>query len=167
MADSPEPWQYSHAKEILVQEIFEGKVTEQSNFDLVYDSNVEYQRYKRTNFKRNMKSLMKSLQSKEERAHFDGAAIAHDETLFPRPALTSGGYPFWDTSVAKTLLEKDVDDGLDLQFEPIDLWNSQEAYKMFPFEVFGKHIHQERSKRTQSSYWHKRKEQKEKNKRKK
>jgi hypothetical protein len=154
---TPEPWQFSHAKEILVQEIFEGKVTENSNPDIVYNSNEEYKRYKKGNFKSNLKSLLKSLYNKEERSQFDAAAIVHDTALFPRRALTTRGYPFWDTSEAKVLLVKDVDDGLDLQFEPKDLWLSQEAYQIFPFDVFKKHIHQERSRRTQSSYWHRKK----------
>lgn len=148
-----EPWQGSYAKEILTQEILEGKVTESSKPDEVYMSNVEYQRFKKQNFKRNLKSLLKSLSNKEERAHFDAAAIAHDTALFPRPAVSFHGYPFWDTSDAKPLLSQDIDNNLDLTLGHEALWSSREDYQLFPEEVFCRHIHQERSKRNQSLYW--------------
>jgi hypothetical protein len=154
MAESPEPWRFSHAKDILTQQILEGTVTQNSNPNNVYSSNDEYMRYDIKKFKSNLKSLLKSLDNKEERAQFDIEAVAHDMALFPRAAMTVGGYPFWDTSEAKLLLTNDIEQGVDLQLQPRDLWNSREAYKLFPYKIFLRRIHQERRNRTNSTYWH-------------
>jgi hypothetical protein len=154
MAETPVvPWQDSFAKQILVQEILEGAVTTSSNPDLVYFSHAEFQVYKKSNFKANLKSLIKSLSNKEERALFDAAAIAHDCLLYPRNALTVRGYPFWDTSDAKVLLTSDIDEGRHLEMKPLDLWNTREEYKLFPLQVFRKHLYDERDKPKTSGYW--------------
>jgi hypothetical protein len=149
----PPPWKDSDAKAILTLEILNGTVLEGSNPDEVYDSCIQYQEYDRTKFKRNLKSLIETLKKKEDAALFDAAAFANDSILHPRPALTAAGYPFWDTSEARTLLNEDIDAGLDLEMSPFDLWCTREEYQLFPRGVFRQHIHQERSKRTQSPYW--------------
>jgi hypothetical protein len=153
MAEKPEPWQYSHAKEVLDQYILEGKVTANSDPHTVYLMNEEFKQYDEKRFKSNLKSLLKSIEKKEALAKFDLEALAHDQAHFPRPETTVRGYPFWDTSEARTLLAKDVDDDVDLTLTPRQLWNSREEYQAFPIVVFRQHIHQERYQREQSSYW--------------
>jgi hypothetical protein len=151
MNEALKPWKESDAKAILTLEILDGTVKEESNPEEVYNSCLEYQQYNFTKFKRNMKALIKSLKNKEDQALFDAAAVAHDCELFPRPALTDGGYPFWDTSAAKTLLAADIDRGADKEMTPFDLWCTREEYQLFPHDVFRHHIHQERTKR--KKFW--------------
>jgi hypothetical protein len=147
------PWQHSRAKEILTLLILEETVKEDSNAAELYNSHDEFQQYKFPNFKRNLKNLIESLKLKEDRALSDAAALAQDTARFLRPALTSRGYPFWDTSDAKVFLIKDIDEGEHLRLDPIQLWNSREAYQQFPKHIFRGHVHQETYKRRDSSYW--------------
>lgn len=153
MSETPEPWQHSAAKENLALEILAGLITETTDLDILHGSLDMYRQYDRKKFKRNIKALMKSLAMKEARAAFDTAAVINARNLYPRPALTSGGYPFWDTSVAKVSLSSDVDNGIDQNMTSAELWNSRQEYKLFPIAVFQKHILQEHSKRKASGFF--------------
>jgi hypothetical protein len=159
--DVPEPWQFSHAKEKLLQRILEGEISETSDPENVYQSDPEFQQYSRRNFRTNLKNLIASVGKRLANAEFDDLALVHDQTFFPRANLTNGGYPFWDTSDAKRLLTSDIDNRLDEIMENEDLWRSRPEYMIFPLQIFSKHIHQERTSRTQSSYWHNREKKKE------
>jgi hypothetical protein len=62
------PWAESKAKVILTSKILVGNVTEDSDWQDVYYSFLEYQLYTKRNFQTKMKNLMKSLMEKEDRA---------------------------------------------------------------------------------------------------
>lgn len=158
---TPTPWQDSDAKKQLAMEILDGTVTSNSDPNQVYNSSIEYQQYDVKNFKRNLKSLIQALMKKEENALFDAAAVLHDRQLYPRPALTSRGEPFWDTSEARVLLSADVDEDLDLTMPPRDLWNLRDAYQLFSLPTFRQHIGQERSGRRKKSFFLNKKAQEE------
>jgi hypothetical protein len=147
------PWAESIAKEILITEIMIGTVTDESNYKDVYNSNPEYQKYKKENFRTNLKNLLKAVKKKEGKAIFDQNAVEHDRNLYPRGQLTNRGYPFWDTSEASKLLKEDIDNEQHKKMKAEEFWNSREAYKLFPKDVFRKHIYQECTKRLQSTYW--------------
>jgi hypothetical protein len=164
--EEPEPWQFSHAKEKLVQRILEGEITADSNANIVYNSDPDFMVYDLRNFKTNLKNLIQSISRRVSNAEFDDAALAHDQSLFPRPNLTLGGYPFWNGSAAETALAEDIDNNLDRTITTQELWNSREVYLVFPFHIFSQHVRQERTSRTQSSYWHNRSKQKSNKKRK-
>jgi hypothetical protein len=151
--EEPEPWHYSQAKQMLTKDILDGIITSESDEHLVFLSRAEYQIYNEAKFTRNLKSLLTSLNAKQTNAAFDATAVAHDINLFPRPMLSSNGYPFWDTSEAKQLLLCDINNNVDLTMTKEAFHQSREAYKLFPFKVFNKHINQERSQRLQRSYW--------------
>jgi hypothetical protein len=146
------PWGESDAKKILELDILVGVVTEDSDPLAVYQSHDAFQDYKLKNFKANLKRLIKTLRNKEERSIFDAEAVKHDTELFPRAELTLRGYPFWDTSEAKVLLASDVEDGIDAEMKPFDLWEMRPEYKAFPLHIFRKHIYQERRRHKQSLF---------------
>jgi hypothetical protein len=152
-ADKKVPWAESRAKEILTSEILEGNITDDSDWQDVYYSFAEYQKYEKQNFRSNMKNLLKALTKKENSALFDLQAVKDDRTCYPREEVTEQGYPFWDTSEASKLLKVDFDKDIIKKQSLDELWNSREAYKMFPKEVFSKHIYQEKKNRLQKSYW--------------
>jgi hypothetical protein len=52
------PWAESKAKEVLITKIMTGTVTEESYYMDVYNSNPEYQKYKKENFRTNLKNLI-------------------------------------------------------------------------------------------------------------
>jgi hypothetical protein len=107
--------------------------------------------------------LFASIKRKEDCALFDSAAVESFRSLHPRNQATQRNYPFWDTSEASRLLEKDIDDGLHVLMTPKELYNTRQEYKEFPLAVFRKHIHQARQAGVQSSYWMHRKKLKEEN----
>lgn len=161
------PWKNSIAKALLESEILNGTVTEQSDATIVQLSNEEYQKYDKKRFKVNLKNLINALKKKESLALFDDEAVANDRALLPRPEATSSRnglqYPFWDTSNARELLALDITNNVHLTMKAIVLWNSRAEYKEFPREVFVKHIHQERAKRSKSLFWLKIEEKKNEN----
>ena len=158
------PWKKSIARAMLEAEIMCGTVTEQSDAAILQLNNGEYQKYDKKRFKSNLRNLIGALKKRESLALFDNEAVANDRSLLPRPDATSSRnglqYPFWDTSNARELLALDVGNNLHLTMKPKDLWNSRAEYKEFPREVFIKHIHQERAKRSKSLFWLKIEEQK-------
>jgi hypothetical protein len=160
--EEPEPWKTSKAKKILSSLILDGTVTAESDTDVVYNSQEEFQQYNIRSFKTNLRNLIAGLKLKEERAFFDNAAIEHHLLHFPRPQLTNRNYPFWDTSSAMTLLAEDINEGLHQQMTPSQLRNTQPEYQEFPLDVFRRHIHQEKRRRIQSNFALFKKEQKRK-----
>lgn len=151
--DQTVPWAQSNAKTLLKTEILIGDVTEDSNYLEVYYSNPEYQKYKKENFPTNLKNLLASIRKSEARAVFDANAVIQYQTMHPRQPLTNRGYPHWDTSEASRNLIQDIDSGFHKSMTLDELWNSRDSYKLFPKNVFRKHIYQECNKRLQTSYW--------------
>lgn len=151
------PWSESRAKEMLKAEIMSGDVTESSNYEQVYYSNSEYQKYPKKNFRTNMKNLISSIKKKEARALFDLNAVTNDKMLYPRPQLTSRGYPYWDTSDASRYLKWDIDNDVHNSMKMCDFYRSRPSYLLFPEKVFRNHVYQEVTSRLQTSYWLKKK----------
>lgn len=157
------PWAKSQAKKILTAEIMLGDVDKDSNLDEVFDSQEEYKKYKKSNFKVNVKNLIDSLTKKEDLATFDHLTTINDEILFPRAQVTSRGYPFWDTSEASAYLKTDVKNGVHESMSMDEFYYSRDAYLAFPQDVFLKHVNQELNSRLKKSFWIK-KDQDKKNK---
>lgn len=152
MEQPKEKWMDSAAKQEITLLILAEMITRNDDLDALYESSLEYMKFEKKNFKRNVKALFKALAEKEERAQYDTAAVLNDRQVNPRPTLTHGGYPFWDTSAAKVLLAQDIKDGLDKDKTKDELWNSREEYKVFPSDIFKQHVFQERLKGVQTSY---------------
>jgi hypothetical protein len=150
---SPEPWANSEAKKMLIVMINDGTITEDSNVEEVYNSQQEFQKYNIRNFRTNIRNLIAAIRRREECARFDTAALETFRELHPRPPVTHGDYPFWDTSEASRFLTFDIDNGRHLQMTPKQLRNTRQEYQAFPLNIFRKHLHQERQRRIKKSYW--------------
>jgi hypothetical protein len=140
-----------------------GDVNKDSNLDVVFESQEEYKKYEKSNFKVNVKNLIAALTKKEDHATFDHLAIVNDAILFPRAQLTSRGYPHWDTSEASAYLKPDVKNGMHISMSMEEFYYSRDAYLAFPQDIFVKHVHQELNSRLKKSFWIK-KDQDKKNK---
>jgi hypothetical protein len=149
--DQPK-WRNSVAKKILTNEILEGNIGNQTPSEL-YDSNDEFKKFPRRNFIANMSKLQQKLEINESNARIDGEAIEHDRKLHPRGEKTAAGYPFWDTSAAKTLLETELSCITTNKMKPIDLWMSRPEYQEFPLKVFRCHVNNMKRKTKASAYW--------------
>ena len=83
----------------------------------------------------------------------DEEDILSELTAFPRKEVTNRGIPFWDSHIARALLEKDVRDGKAEEMKPKMLWKSRREYKDFPEEIFSKHVHQEKRRQREEPGW--------------
>jgi hypothetical protein len=147
------PWAKSQAKKLLTAQIMTGDVDKTTDTERLYHSEQEYQKYKKTNFKVNVKNLIDALAKKEDHAIFDHIAATNDAIRFPRQQVTSRGYPFWDTSEASAWLKQDVKNGVHETMTMDDFITSRDAYLAFPQEIFLKHVYQETNSRMKKSYW--------------
>jgi hypothetical protein len=126
----------------------------------VFNLSALFQSYEFQNFKTNFQNLKENLKKGRDIVQIDENALLRDRSLIVNQPLTSGGYPFWNKSKAKGLLELDVkenkhrEDGI----KPHILHGTRPEYQEFPLAVFRKHIHQEEYAQTGRSYWmHKKK----------
>lgn len=146
-------WRSSQAKQVLKKMIEEGRVTENSDAEVVYNSLRIFQNYKLTNFKTNLKNLIKSVKKDEKRVSRDEAALKNDIELLGRPSRTSAGKPIWAGSTAEELLKSDVERLLHLHMKPEQLWLSRNEYQRFELRSFRDRIYEIRSKKLGKSYW--------------
>jgi hypothetical protein len=101
------PWEI--AKEILIQEISEGRVLETMGPKDVYVMKEEYQRVEYKKFRTNLNSLRKAPNKLKNTAAIDIAAVVHDWRLHPiNMDNPNFPYPRWDGSDAQRLLKIDV-----------------------------------------------------------
>lgn len=151
--DKEIPWAQSKAKEILTILIMSGEINESTYYAEVYDSDPEYQKYPKENFRTNLKNLIAALRKKEKWAAYDHHALISDQIRFPRPQVTSRGHAFWDTSKAAELLKIDIEQKVNETMSMQDFHESNEAYLEFHYDVFRKHVHQEINSRLKKSFW--------------
>jgi hypothetical protein len=146
-------WIKSRAKKNLRQDIIDRVVTDDMGAREVYNTRPEYKDYDFTRFSANLRALRKVIAENKQQAVEDLADYYQDMNLHPRPAMTNRGYPFWDTSEAKLLLEKDIEDELHLDLTPSELWQTQHAYQLFPLTTFRNHIYQQIRTVNERAYW--------------
>jgi hypothetical protein len=78
----------------------------------VYQSNqLLFHQFKYTTFWTNLNTLKKSIKADRGQVEFEELAIKMEALTFKRGKVTSHGNPFYDTSVARESLVKDVNDG--------------------------------------------------------
>ena len=151
----PEKWAKSKAKQLLRQDIIDGKVTDDMNPEDVYNSRDEYKRFELQNFKTNFKNLKESVYTAYEAMGEDCEIYGHDIALLK--IIRANDPPRkvpWHKSEAKLLLEKDIDDGKHVaimdngkKITPKELYQTRLQYREFSLAVFRDHIYQEVDRR--------------------
>jgi hypothetical protein len=169
-SDPPSPWRNSHAKQLLKEDIVEGRVSSSMPVKDVYEMRPTwYKRYKFNNFKTNLNGLRKRIRKDKDRADEDLAAYLHDMQIPPTPPMAprAAAYPRWQDSEAEQLLKSDIEAGTGTSLKPEPLWKSRAEYQSFPLAVFRKHIYQELRAEAETGYWLNKKKEKEEKKKKK
>ena len=119
----------------------------------------EYKAVKYENFRSNLLNLRNAMAALQVKADSDKNGLLHDQNLYPFSSRNSSfTYPRWEGSEAERKLKLDISLGRHKEVKPKVLQQSRDAYKVFPLEIFRKHIHQEVRAKMESSYWLKKKE---------
>jgi hypothetical protein len=117
-----EPWRNSKAKGHL-----EGLLRNQSSWthivldtDAAHGNNINdtiksihvdkplFTQYPLRNFTTKFKGLKKRIDTDREYSHFDQEAINKEKSKYPELQMSKAGYPRWNKSMAKKLLEEDI-----------------------------------------------------------
>lgn len=138
-----EPWRKSDAKRLLAQDIINGDIDGDMEWEDVFSWRPEFASTSRRLFKSRFASLLTQISSARVRSITDKAALEHDRKLFPIKTHNHRGEPRWDGSAAQSWLRVDVENGEHKRVAPRILHESREAYKVYPLKVFREHVHQE------------------------
>jgi len=137
---SKEKFEQSASKALIRADILRRKITEDTDPVIVYNSNVEHQKWKYDNWKACLNRLIASVNRDRDRMLQDVIAYGHDLAIVKveRPLIE-----VWHRSAAYQLLKKDVDDELYKILTPKQMWLKRPEYQAFALDVFRKHIYQE------------------------
>jgi hypothetical protein len=136
-------WRKSEEKKTLLRDLREGTLLLDVAPKLAFNSRPEFVKLGYANWPERLKRAKEHVSSRSNRAEFDAAAVAHDRTIHPKPALNYRGEPRWEGSRAEALLKQDIDDKNHERLDAQGLYNSRSDYKDYPLRVFRGHIHQE------------------------
>ena len=147
-------WKKSKAKKFLLTLINDPKSKVHTMTDEeIYKSHHWFQNYPFSKFKGYLRTLQTAAEERWKVVAMYEREIRLEMIRFPRNELTSRGYPFWHTHLAKSLLEEDVREGRADEMKPKQLWLSRDEYQEFPHPVFCHHVHQEKRKQREQPGW--------------
>jgi len=139
-------WSTSIAKHLLKEDIINGSVQDGMDPVEVYQRRPEFQEFPLKNFKTNLENLMQSILKQFDRLQLDSDAFGHDLAILEALHRDAPVEVPWHKSEACQLLKRDVKIGKHLQMWPIELYQTEAAYREFSLEVFRNHIYQERDR---------------------
>ena len=147
-------WKKSKAKQLLYQDIRDGRVPLNSkdengkstmNLRVIYDMRPEYSEYHYDKFSSRVSSLRKTIKDCNNRAELDQEAFDNYKTNHPNISFYSHkGYIQWQGSEAQVKAQKDISTGEHVKLGMEGLWAARPAYYTnFPLEVWRDKIRQE------------------------
>lgn len=122
----------------------------------IHQSDPSFRQYPLSDFKKYNRNVKKLAQKRKEKLNRDTDTFRRQMESKPRGELTDRGLPFWDTHPGYEMLKGDFDKiqkGEMSRLTPMQLYQSRNVYKEFPFEVFKNHFNQEQRKRRESNFW--------------
>jgi len=150
----PKDIHWPKAKELLIEDIAAGYITDALSANEVRTLRDEYSKCIPENFKRNFYTLKKALKTKASAALKDAEYLACDRQIHPIVTFNHTNLSFrWCGSSAQHHLKQDVAEGRHLQLKPKDLWTTRDSYLDFPLDVFRQHYYQEIYSKLGKSYW--------------
>ena len=166
----PEDWKNSNAKALLIKLLRDESswvhamlVVDPENaydtVDAIHSENELFQQYPLQNFRTNFKNLKESISKLRDNIEFDQDAFNKEKLRFPRQRMLKAGYPRWNHSEAKLLLEEDIKEGRHRGpgKSPKTLRASRPEYQEFKLERFRERVYSEHRKQTGDAFWvHKR-----------
>ena len=150
-------WKKSKAKIFLSTLINDPKSRVHNMTDEeIYSSHIWFQNYTFTKFKGYLGTLQSVVEERKRVVAMNEREVRLEMVRFPRNELTTRGYPFWHTHLARTLLENDVRiirEALADEMTPKELWLSIDEYQEFLQTVFCHHVHQEKRRQREKPGW--------------
>lgn len=114
------PWKESEAKKLLKEDILSGVVTPEMKPKDVYEMRPEYKLYPLKRFAPNLKNLRESIEKEKKKG----------------PKVVP-----WQDSMAKKLLEKDIDEGkVTSNMLPSEVYEMHPEYKQYDKKNFGSNL---------------------------
>eukprot|EP00956_Cyclotella_meneghiniana_P015621 scaffold24036_cov94-Cyclotella_meneghiniana.AAC.3 len=146
-------WQNSQAKKDLKKALLDpNHHFHRMTPDAIHQSDEKYKQYPL--FREYLAEMKKRVAAEKEQAKDDDCKAEKYYVHFPRSEFNKRGYPHWDTSEAKPLLEVDVAIGLHKKMTPKELQAKRpDVYGQFPPKVFSKRVHAEVAKQKAAGFW--------------
>ncbi len=139
-------WSTSVARHLLKEDIINGRIKDGMDATEVYNRRPEFQLFPLNNFKTNFVNLTQSILLQFDRLQSDCDAFGHDLAILEEIRRDAPVATPWHKSEARELLKRDIGCGKHHQLWPIELYQSEAAYREFSLEVFRNHIYQERDR---------------------
>jgi hypothetical protein len=135
------PWRNSVASKLLIRDIEQGAINDETAPREAYRLQAEYQQHDFTLFRARLNDYRTKIRQKKLTSLVEAEALLHDLQIHQ---VAHQGAPRWDGSEAQQLLQEAVKARTDRLMLPQELWLSNEAYQEFDQATFRQHIHQER-----------------------
>lgn len=126
---------------MLIKDVASGYCNDKTWME-VYESRDEYKKTSKAKFEKRLNDIKSRFKAKVKAIEFDKAAVEHDTPLLP--SRKANGKAFWHHSDAERFLKLDVKDGKHLTTSTAELYESRDAYRVFPQIVFRQHVTQEK-----------------------
>jgi hypothetical protein len=169
--NKPVPWRSSEAKEFATKELIreDSWINVEVNFGeahgIPWSSTAEeirreeplFRQYDSKLFKSNLMRLVETVREDQGRGQWDQDALNKEKLKYPINAILIQGYPRWNISSAKNLLEEDLKAQKHVGVLPRDLRVTRQEYIDFPLHIFRHRLYAEVRKQTGDAFWvHKR-----------
>ena len=152
-------WATSVARHLLKEDIINGRIKDGMDPTEVYQGRPEFQQFPFKNFKTNFENLMQNILLQFDRLQSDCDAFGHDLAIIEEIRRDAPVATPWHKSEARKLLRRDVEGGKHHQLWPIEMYQSEAAYREFSLEVFRNHIYQERDRLERKEHRFKKKQE--------
>jgi hypothetical protein len=122
----------------------------------IHQSDPNFSQYPLSDFKKYNKNVQKMAKKRNEKLNRDTDTFRRQMESNPRGDLTDRGLPFWDTHPGYEMLLSDFDKiekGEMRRPTHMELYESRNVYKDFPFQEFKNHFNQEKRKRKEANFW--------------
>lgn len=125
-------WRTSKAKKKLKKDLENGVILLDARLKGprdVYEmvDRPEFRSFPYKNFRTNLWRLRNQIQAKNERTTSEMIALTQDRLLHPTASHNHRGEPRWAGSIAKTLLQKDMDEKKHEMMKPNDLYATRDV----------------------------------------
>ena len=169
--DKPPKWRKSEAKEYLIKELMRGDswidlliaIDEGNNIawsqtaKLIQKEEPLFRQYDPTHFSSNLLRLVESVRKDRGRGEWEQDALNKEKLKYPINAVLIQGYPRWNISSTKKLLEEDIKAKKNVGVLPRDLRVTRQEYIDFPLRIFRDRLYAEVRKQAGDAFWvHKR-----------
>ena len=164
----PPTWRRSEAKEYILEELMKGdswidclvELDEAHNIPWSQTAKVIqreeplFRQYDSTHFQSNLLRLVETVREDKGRGQWDQDALNKEKLKYPVNAvLIQQGYPRWNISSAKKMLEEDIKAKKYVGVLPRDLRVTRQEYIDFPLRIFRDRLYAEVRKQTGDAFW--------------